>query len=344
MSVSAVELASLAAGPDAVRRLGARRGFLGETPANRELARILRDRPETFGSVHSLVLGADEVHVPDLAASRGFAPSLQVFGLECIDGFQRLRILSDALAGLGAEHLEKATVRLEIHCGRYRDVARSLHDAGHRLVNATTAQDGLIRCPNVRWLMAGDWEKEGFFDPRRGVSAGPHRRCFSMPEVTRGLACLSLAPGPEALHLATTDEGIERLWGAVGSELYLGVFRDRMSPLGVVRAVEAYDSARAALRNLPGRLKKGAGHLIDYAPDLICWKACRRLLPLEDLHVEAGSRHDWGGMIEDQLPAVTARTAEDLVRRYEAVHRARGDGPHYKGEAELLDVWREVLG
>ncbi|MEW1697868.1 MULTISPECIES: hypothetical protein [unclassified Streptomyces] len=342
--MSAVELAGLAAGPDAVRRLGARRGFLGDTPANRELARTLRERPAEFGWVHPIVLGADGVDVPDLAASRGFTPPVRLFGIECLDGFQRLCLLADALAAFGPEHLALSTVRLEIRCGPHREVFRRLHDTGHLSTNPPTAQDGLIRCPDIQWLMAGDWEKEGFFDPRRGVSAGPHSRRFSMPEVTRGLACLSPAPGPDAVHLAATDEGLERLWARLDSPLYRAVFRERMSPLGVVRAVEAYDSARGALRRLPGHQKKGPGHLIEYAPDLICWEACRRLLPLADLHVEAGTRHDWDGMIQQELPVVTERTAGELVRRYEDVHQARGGGRIYKGEVELLDVWREILG
>ncbi|MBD0710793.1 MULTISPECIES: hypothetical protein [unclassified Streptomyces] len=342
VEVSAVELASLAAGPDAARVLGARRGFLGGTPVNLELAALLRERPESFGWAHRIVLGADEVHLPEFAG-RGFSPVLHIFGVECIDGFQRLRILAEALAALGPEHLARSTVRLEIHCGRFRDVARALHDDGHRLVNATTAQDGLIRCPNLRALMAGDWEKEGFFDPRRGVSAGPHRRCFTMREVTRGLACLSPLPSLEAVHLASTDEGLELLWAGAGAPLYLGVFHDRMSPLGVVRAVEAYAGAREALRKLPGWMRRGAGLLIDYAPDLIAGRACRGLLPFEELHVEAGSRHDWRELIEDRLPGVIERTAKELIGRYEVVHRARGGKRTYKDEAGLIDVWRDIL-
>ncbi|MFE7580911.1 hypothetical protein ACFU5Y_05005 [Streptomyces gardneri] len=341
VSVSAVELATLARGADAVRRLGARRGYLGETPANVALKELLEQRPEHFGRVHPLVLGADEVHVPGLAMSRGGAAQLQIYGVECIDGLQRLQILADVLDAWGPAHLGRATVRLEIHCGQYRDVARELHDTAHRHVNAPTAQDGLIRCPNIRRLMAGDWEKEGSFDPRRGASAGPRRRLYGMPEVTRGLACLATGDGPEAAHLAATDEGLQALWGSTGSALYLQVFHDRMSPLGVVRAVKAYEAARAALRRLPARYREGAGHVLVYAPDLVCREACRGLLPAAELHDER-SRFDWHGVIERGLPVAVEHTAVDLVRRYQAVHADLG-GKQYKGEAGRLDVWRAIL-
>ena len=341
VSVSAVEPAMLAQGPDAVRRLGARRGFLGETPANAELRRVLEQRPEHFGRVHPIVLGADEVHVPGFATSRGGVSALQIYGVECIDGFQRLRILADGLDAWGPAHLSRGTVRLEIHCGQNRDVARALHDAAHQHINAPTAQDGLIRCPNIQRLMASDWEKEGSFDPRRGASAGPRKRLYAMPEVTRGLACLAPGPGPEAAHLAATEEGLQDLWGSIGSALYLRVFPDRMSPLGVVRAVKAYEAARAALRRLPARYKEGAGHVLVYASDLVCREACRQLLPLAELHDER-SRFDWHGVIERRLAVAVERTAVDLVRRYKAVHADLG-GKHYKGEAERLDVWEAIL-
>ncbi|WP_309051770.1 hypothetical protein [Streptomyces sp.] len=341
VSVSAVELAGLAQGPDAVRALGARRGFLGETPANLELRRTLAERPEHFGRIHPIVLGADEVHVPGLAAARGGVGALHVYGVECIDGLQRLCTVADGLDRWGPAHLDRATVRLEIHCGRARDVARDLHDAAYRHVNVPTAQDRLVRCPNIQRLMRSDWEKEGSFSPWRGASAGPSKRLYTMPVVTRGLACLSAGPGPEAAHLAATDEGLEVLWGSVGSALYLEIFHDRMSPLGVVRAVDAYEAAQAALRRLPARARERAGHLISYAPDLVAREACRKTLPVAGLHDEQ-SRFDWQGRIERDLPAEVERTAADLVRRYEAVH-ARLGGKHYKGEVERLDVWRAIL-
>ncbi|MDV5146319.1 hypothetical protein R1T08_19465 [Streptomyces sp. SBC-4] len=291
----------------------------------------------------SIVLGADEVRLPEQVSPRGFVDSLGVYGLECIDGFQRLGIIAEGHAAWGAEHVARATVRLEIHCGRDRGIARRLHDTADGYVNESTAQDGLIRCPRIQALMAGNWEGMGYFDPRRGASAGRHQKPFTMPEVTRALACLSPGADLAAVHLAATDGGLERLWGDIGSELYRGVFTGRMSPLGVMRAVEAYKGAHEALRSMPARLKTGAGHLIAYAPELVCREACRTLLPVGSLHDER-SRYDWQAVIRHQLPAVVRHAAGELVRRYEGVREARGSKRNYKDEAVLLDVWREILG
>ncbi|WP_329421283.1 hypothetical protein [Streptomyces sp. NBC_01268] len=342
VDVSADDLVGLAQGPDAMRRLRARRGFLGETPANRRLGEILRATPEEFGVVGTVVLVAEAVEVAGAGDGRGFGGELRVHAVGCVDGFQRLRIIADVAAVLGAAHVGRSTVRLEVHCGPGSAVVSRLHREAGGIVNAPTAQDGLIRCPHIARLVGADWEEAGFFDPRRGAVAGPHGRLFTMPEVTRALACLSAAPSPEAANLVATEQGLEAFWGSVGTPLYLGVFHDRLSPVGVLRAVEAWRTARDALSGLPGKLKGGAGHLIPYAPDLICWAACREVLPLGRLHA-ARSAFDWHGVIRDQLPAVTRRTAERLVRRYGEVRAARGSRGDYKHEAPLLDVWLDVL-
>ncbi|MEU9296829.1 hypothetical protein [Streptomyces sp. NPDC048266] len=342
--VSAADLVGLVQGPDAVRRLGARRGFLGDTSVNRELAAVLRHAPEEFGWARPLVLGAEEIHVSGPFGPDGFPSALLVSGLECIDGFQRLGVIAEAARMLGPAHLARATVRLEIRCGRSREAARRHFDEAHDRVNATTARDGLIRCPNIRRLMARNWEAVGFFDPRRGVSPGSRRRPFVMPEVTRALACLSPGEDPEATHVASTDDGLERLWAERGSALYLGVFHDRMSPLGVVRAVTAYTGARQALAGLWPR-PKGTQYLVRYAPDLVCRVACRRLLPVAELHEEGRTAYDWDGQIRASLPGVVRATAEALVARYQDVRRARGsERANYVDEAGRLDVWREILG
>ncbi|MFB7409662.1 hypothetical protein ACFCZ2_21015 [Streptomyces sp. NPDC056202] len=340
--MSAEQLASLAVGRDAARRLGARRGCLGDTPVNLWLQEILRERPEEFGRVGSIVLGADEVRVPEPAVPRGFVDSLAVYGLEVIDGLQRLSVIARAQQEWGAEHVARAIVRLEIPCGRERDVARDLHDRAHGFVNEPTAQDGLIRCPRIQALMACNWEGMGHFDPRRGGSVGPHLKPFPMSEITRALACVSAVGDMAAVHLAATDEGLDRLWSDIGSDLYRGVFPDGMSPLGIMRAVAAYREAGRVLTGMPGRLKSGAGHLVTYAPDLICRVACRRVLPLERLHDER-SRYEWQAVIRHQLPATVQEVAGELVQRYAEVRRGRGSKRTYKEEAVLLDIWREIL-
>ncbi|WP_346137865.1 hypothetical protein [Streptomyces coeruleofuscus] len=337
MDVTAADLDLLAASVDAPRRLSAKRGYLRGTGANVELARMLEERPEDFGAVGQIVLGAEAVEVQP--GPRLFADTLFVAGLECIDGLQRLRVIADMRGRLSREHLRRAVIRLEIRCGHERDRARQACDIEDRYRNGATAQDGLIRCPNIRRLMAGDWEK-GDFDPRRGVTGGPQGSRFSMAEVTSALACLSDDPLPTAAHLAATPEGQEALWGDRTSAVYRSVFHGRMSPVGVMRAVEAWRTARSALAALPRKSRQGHGHLIEYAPELICWKACR-WLPLLSLHTR--SAFPWDRAIERELPVRTVRAAESLVAHYRELHPEHGrPGNSYKSEAPKLDLWREL--
>lgn len=337
VDVTAADIDLLAASVDAPRRLSARRGYLGGTEANVALARMLEERPEDFGAAGQIVLGAEAVEVQP--GPRPFAGTLFVVGLECIDGLQRLRVIADMRGRLSREHLQRAVLRLEIRCGDERDRARHAYDVEDRHVNGVTAQDRLIRCPNIRRLMEGDWEK-GDFDPRRGVTAGPHGSRFSMAEVTSALACLSDAPLPIAANLAATPEGQEALWSDRTSAVYRSVFHGRMTPVGVMRAVEAWRTARSALAAMPRKSRQGHGHLIEYAPELICWKACR-WLPLLSLH--AKSVFPWDRAIERELPARTVRAAESLVAHYKQVHPEHGrPGNSYKSEAPKLDLWREL--
>jgi hypothetical protein len=69
-----------------------------------------------------------------------------------------------------------------------------------------------------------------------------------------------------------------------------------MTPVGLMRAVQTWSAAHAALVAMPRRYRQGYGHLIEYAPELICWKACRSLpspLPLHSLH-DPKSIFPWG--------------------------------------------------
>ncbi|MEV0220072.1 hypothetical protein [Streptomyces sp. NPDC050704] len=338
VDVTAADLAPLASSVDAPRRLRARRGYLGGTGANVELARMLEERPEDFGAVGQIVLGAEAVEIQP--GPRPFADTLFVVGPECIDGLQRLRVIADMRDRLSQEHLQRAVIRLEIRCGDERDRARGAYDVAHRCLNVSTAQDRLIRCANIIRLMDGDWEK-GDFDPRRGVTAGPHGQRFSMADVTSALACLSDFPQPVAAHLAATPEGREALWSDRASAVYRRLFHGRMSPVGVMRAVEAWRTARAALAAMPRKSRQGHGHLIEYAPELICWKACR-WLPLLSLH-DPKSPFRWDRAIERDLPARTVRAAESLVTHYNRLHPEHGrSGRSYKSEAPKLDLWREL--
>ncbi|MEU3074249.1 hypothetical protein [Streptomyces laurentii] len=342
--VSAADLAMLAATPDAASRLRARRGFLGDTSANLQLREIARRCPEEFGAVGTIVLGAGSV-LTTAAPEEGrpFNEVLHAYGVECFDGFQRLRIIAEEMATThDPGRLARATFRVEIHHGPDRDAVRRLHCVAGRLVNEPTAQDGLLRCPNIRGLMDADWEGVGSFHPQRGVVVGPRRDLLTMPTVTRALACLSGASTPEAAYLAATEGGLQELWGAIGSPLYLSVFHDRVIPLGVKRAVEAWERARKALDDMPASKKTGLGHLIKYAPDLICWSACRAVLPPEQLH-RAKSKFDWHRAIHDQLPAATQRVAGELVQRYGDVRNARGGKGTYVQQLDQYDVWLDIL-
>ncbi|MFG2722570.1 hypothetical protein ACGFW5_30385 [Streptomyces sp. NPDC048416] len=343
VEVLASDLAPLAAAPDAARKLQARRGYLRGSQANRCLADILRDRPTDFGAVGHIVLGAAAAELVNNRPG-GFAEALHVSGAECIDGFQRLKIIAEMAQSPTPERLAWSTVRVEIVCGPARAQARHLYDTADGCLNSVAAQDRLIRCPHIRRLMDMDWERQGYFDPRRGATAGPQGRIFSMADVTRGLACLSASPRPDAANLVVDDEGLEALWSDISSPLYLGLFHDRMSPVGVMRAVEARRAARAALDSLPKRRREGPGHLIAYAPDLICWFACHEVLPVEGLHDE-GTDYPWGQVINDQLPTVTLRVADDLVARYQAVREALETPKHssYKSDASELAMWLEVI-
>ncbi|MEU3408332.1 hypothetical protein ABZ766_30875 [Streptomyces sp. NPDC006670] len=333
--VRAADLVSLATSVDSARRLGARRGYLSDSAPNRALAAMLTDRPADFGFVGQIVLGADAVRlVPEPGA---FSDRIHVIGLECIDGLQRLRIIADAAGCLPKANLEQAVMRIEILCGKERQRARVLYDAADRYQNVSTAQDGLIRCPHILRLMNADWER-GSFDPRRGITTGPRGERFTMEEVTQALACLSNGDLPDAANLAATPEGRETLWGNIGSPLYSQLFHADVQPLGVLRAFEAWQRARETLNTLPVRQRQGHGHLIRYAPALICWLACRRL-PLTSLHDVKGT-YRWDEAISLRLPAATEAAAEVLVRRYREI---RPDGGPYKPEAPTLALWKELL-
>ncbi|MEU9714585.1 hypothetical protein [Streptomyces sp. NPDC047976] len=336
VDVRAADLVALAASVDSARRLRARRGYLGETEPNLGLAAMLRHHPKDFGFVGQIVLGADAVElVPEPG---GFPAHIQIIGPECIDGAQRLMIIAQAVGSVPNANLEQAVLRVEILCGKERRRARVLYDTADRHQNASTAQDGLIRCPHLLRLMDADWEK-GSFDPRRGVTTGPRGERFTMTDVTQALACLSDDPMPEVANLVATAEGREVFWGGIGSPLYGQLIHGDMTPLGVTRAVEAWQQAESVLAALPGRRKpQGHGHLLKYAPALICWLACRGL-PLALLH-EDRSGYRWDEAISFRLPAATEAAAELLVSRYRAL---RPGTRQYKPEAPTMGLWLELL-
>ena len=318
LQTGAGELAGLAAGPEAARRLRARRGFLYESAHNRELAELLRSRPEEFGRVGHLALGAESIRI------RGEV--VELTGPESIDGFQRLTLLALAARESGRAHLDRATVRLEVFTSPEREHVRRLHDVADLYLNPATAQDCLRRCPELRRLVE-EFEREGWL-PR-----------VSMADVTRALACLSAAPTPYLAQLASTDDGLDGLWADISSPHYRTLIHPGVHAVGVLRALEARRTARQALAQLPKAARAGHGRLVEEAPDLICWAACRHL-PLHQLHDER-STTKWDRLIDQELPAWTVSAAHDYIARSRHAGLPQQAAP---AGGSGLDRWLQLAG
>ncbi|WP_371480866.1 hypothetical protein [Kitasatospora sp. NBC_00315] len=318
LQVRAGELAALAAGPQAAGRLRARRGFLHGSGHNHELAELIRRRPEEFGRVGLLVLGAESVRVLD--------DVVEVIRPESIDGFQRLTLLARAAVESGRAHLDRSTVRLEVFTSPEREHVRRLHDVADLYLNPATAQDCLRRCPELRRLVE-EFEREGRLPQ------------FSMADVTRALACLSAAPTPYLSHLVSTDAGLDELWADIASPHYRTLIHPGVHAVGVLRALEARRTARQALARFPKSARAGYGHLVDHAPDLICWAACRHL-PLHQLHDEH-STTKWDRLIDQELPAWTVSAAHDYIGRHRRSEPRRAAGTT---DRTGLPLWLELAG
>ncbi|MFF8960421.1 hypothetical protein [Streptomyces sp. NPDC014894] len=336
VEVPVTELAVLAAGTDAARSLRAHRGFLYDSDRTAALARLLEESPEDFGAVGTIVLGADEVNLVP-GASGPFAAHLRAEGVECIDGLQRLRVIAAACAVMDPSMLANTIVRLEILVGAERERARRLHDTADRFTNLRTAQDRLVRCPNIARLMNANWER-GSFEPRRGMTSGPNGLSYSMVDVTRALACFS-GPGPQLAHEASTPEGMEILWGDQTSTSYRTLFHSGMEPVGIARAAEAWWMANKTLEELPlSRRSCGHGHLVKYAPQLICWEALR-FLPHDELHSPASTFH-WDEAIRTSVRDAVLAATDRLIARYEFLIPKKH---HYVTKAPQLSLWESLV-
>ncbi|MFG3525197.1 hypothetical protein ACGF8B_00470 [Streptomyces sp. NPDC047917] len=296
---------------------------------------MLKTAPRDFGAVGTIVLGADSVSpVPGPAH---FSAQLRLNGVECIDGLQRLRIIGEAMESCQMDLLEESVFRIDVFTETERARARRLHDRADQFVNDRTAQDRLLSCPNITRLMDANWER-GSFNPLRGVSSGPHAIQYTMAEVTMALACIS-GDGPDLAHAASTSEGLEAIWNEQGSDAYRALFHVGMEPVGIVRAIEARRAARDALTALPlSRSTRGHGRLLQYAPELIHWAACR-ILPREELH-DPTSDFPWDELIRSEVGTAAIAAAEQLVERY----RRLEPGQHmYCMKAPLLALWRQLV-
>ncbi|MFE3941693.1 hypothetical protein ACFXPV_07430 [Streptomyces sp. NPDC059118] len=335
LEVPALELVSLAAEARDPHRLRARRGYLNDSGRTLALAHLLKTNAQDFGAVSAIVLGADSIS--PVPGPEPFPARLRLNGVECIDGLQRLRIIDEAMQAGETHLLEESVFRVDVFTGSERARARRLHDEADQFVNLRNAQDRLLSCPNITRLTNANWER-GSFNPLRGVSSGPHAVQYTMAEVTMALACLT-GEGPDLAHAAATPEGLEALWNDRSSVAYQALFHMGMEPVGVVRAIEARRAARDALATLPlSRSTRKHGHLLQYAPDLILWEACR-ILPREELH-DPSSVFPWDETIRSSMGPAALTAAERLVERY---RRLEPSQHMYCLKAPQLALWHQLV-
>ncbi|MFE0641209.1 hypothetical protein ACFW2Y_06300 [Streptomyces sp. NPDC058877] len=297
------------------------------------MADMLRHRPWDFGAVGDpLVLGADAV----LSRADG---GVEMSGVECIKGFQRLVVLAHVMREVSGAHLDHANVRVEIVVGADRARVRRLSEEAGDYANPTHPQDRLSRCPHLKRIAAEFRTEGGFFDHRRGVVAGPHPCGYSMADVTRALACTASSPWPTLTHQVSTLDGLHALWRDVDGLDYRSLIHEGVHAFSVQRAVEAREAALKVVKRLCGASPAGHEHLLKYAPELITWAACRKL-PLDHLHRSDRRARDWSREVHGPFPDMVAEVAQDLVERYRQV---RGDSKVFVHEAKQLDVWLDVL-
>ncbi|MFE4971520.1 hypothetical protein ACFRAR_05305 [Kitasatospora sp. NPDC056651] len=334
--IDAAELAALAAMPDAAFVLRSRRGYLPDSAVNRAFANTLRERPEEAGMFGPpIVLSSRSPHwEPDRAGGSGL---LGLAGVECLDGFQRLVTMAHLIRELSPAHLSRAVLWVVVVTGEDIDRARELCDESAHHINPLEPQDNLARCPHLLRVQEEFRREGGFFDPRRGIVSGPHPVGFTPADVFRSLAALSPAPRPYLTNHLQTEDGLKELWSDIDSPVYRSLVHEGVREISIQRAVEARRSTQAKIAELFKRNSKGHWKLLQYAPELVTWTACRKL-PLETLH--DGSAPGWMDLIRRQLPAETERVAHLLVSAYV---RLRPSDSKFKFAAPTLDLWSELL-
>lgn len=297
------------------------------------MAEMLRSRPWDFGAVGDpLALGADAV------LPRGDG-GIEVIGLECLHGFQRLVVLAHVAREVSAGHLDQADVRLEIVTGADRERIRRLSAETWDYTNAVHPQDRLSRCAHLARISVEFRKEGGFFDPRRGIVSGPHPCGYTMEDVTRALACTVSSPWPSLIHRVSTDEGLHALWSDADGADYSALFHQDVHAFSVQRAVEARDVAHRVLKRLRGASPTGHDRLLLYAPEFVTWAACRKL-PLDQLHRCERGGTDWHDLVHRTFADDVEETARDLVARY---RRVREDSKKFIVEAKQIDVWLDIL-
>ncbi|MEU3567560.1 hypothetical protein AB0E96_03880 [Kitasatospora sp. NPDC036755] len=334
--IEASELAALAAMPDAASVLKSRRGYLPESPVNQAFARTLRERPEDVGAFGPpIVLASRSPHwEPDRAGGSGL---LGLDGVQCFDGFQRLVTMAHLFRELPPGHLDRAVLWVVVVTGKDIDRARELCDESAHHVNLPEPQDNLARCPHLLRVQAEFRREGGYFDPRRGIVSGPHPVGFTPADVFRSLAALSTARRPQLSNQLQTPEGLNALWSDITGPAYRSLVHEDLHEISVQRAVEARRETQTAIARMLKRDSRAHWKLLEYAPELVTWAACRAL-PLETLH--DGSAPEWMDLIRDVLPLETERVAHLLVATYA---RLRGSDRTFKSTAPGLDLWLRLV-
>lgn len=336
---SGTRLASLA--QDIALSQSARRGYLPDSEENRRLTEVLVHHPEDFGVAgEPIVLGAD--HLTLYRAAGDSRITLEIHGVECLNGFQRLALLLHAFfdRDLSPGHLDRVHARVEIVTGDERAQARRLSYETQRSTNPAIPQDNLSRCLELARIRA-EYAAEGrSLDWRRGIVADPHSRGHRVADIFRGLACLSTERLPQLANLLSTATGLDCVWSDLDGDTYRRLMNASVHAIGVQRAVETYELARQLTQRLDVPSLKGHEHLVRYAPDLVIWAAARQL-PLHELHV--GGRHGppWDEHIE--VAAFEATVRERAATLVDACRAVRPASTRFKGEVERLDVWLAII-
>lgn len=236
-------------------------------------------------------------------------------------------------------HLDHADVRVEIVTGADRARVRRLSEEAGEYTNAVHPQDWLSRCPHLKRIAAEFRAEGGFFDHRRGVVSGPHPCGYTMEDVTRALACTFDSPWPTLTHKVGTEEGLHALWTHVDGPEYRTLIHEDVHAFSVQKAVEAREVALKVVKRLRGASPVGHERLLQYAPELVAWAACRRL-PVDQLHRSDRKARDWSGEVHGPFADIVEEVARDLVERYRHV---RKDTKVFVHEAQQLDVWLDIL-
>ncbi|MER8042489.1 hypothetical protein [Streptomyces sp. NPDC094032] len=336
--VPAGQLVGLGEALDAAERLGARREFLEGSAQNRERERVLRERPEALSVLGQVVLGAGSVFwVPDGTRSSG---TLDLFGLECIDGFQLLALIARLAATLTLEHLNQAVLDVRIFTGAARELARGEYDRAHLYCNPAEPQDLLVRHPIMIKLVKQFANDQLHFKLRRGERRGPHRAGYSIGEATTALALFSREAHPDLAHRTLEDKGRQEIWRDPSGPAFRTLFNDRTQATGIRIAITFRRSILDVLEEMLRARSAHHWHLLEDAPDLVVWAVSRRL-PIDWLHCSQRdpAAPQWEKIL-DEVPALTRESAESLVHAYEQL---RPNRVYKRAEVRELPYWKQLL-